>query len=357
MHAQTSASLTPLALKDAPALIETVFPAQKVSFEAQRERKAVAAQTLTGLGSYWKGRKPLILVRAIVLGSLLPPTDDPEADLAVFEALMAFDDEGLARRALAANAISPPEIAARIRLDDPWDYSKATIKRSDVTGGDIRWMRFPLDVDAEGISLRWKRDLSDDDRLVVYRKVLATLESYEAKAALCKRPEEVDQDWLFAPVWPKVNRHYAHLGLNAHSFPELIEQLGILRYGHRPRVGDTFCGGGSIPFEAARLSCDVYASDLNPVACMLTWGALNVIGASPERRAELEAAQLQVFAEVDRELTALRIEHDEKGNRAKAYLYCLEERCPETGWWVPLAPSWVISPKQGVIAKLVLNPA
>jgi putative DNA methylase len=357
MHAQTRTILTPLALKDVPALIETVFPAQKVSFEAQTERKAVAAQTLTGLGSYWKGRKPLILVRAIVLGSLLPPTHDPEADLAVFEALMAFDDEGLARRALAANAISPSEIAARIRLDDPWDYFKATIKRSDVTGGDIRWMPFPLDVDAKGITLRWKRDLSDDDRLVIYRKVLATLESYEAKATLCKRPEEVDQDWLFAPVWPKVNRHYAHLGLNAHSFPQLIEQLGILRYGRRPRAGDTFSGGGSVPFEAARLGCDVYASDLNPVACMLTWGALNIIGASPERRTELEAAQLQVFAEVDRELTALRIEHDEVGNRAKAYLYCLEARCPETGWWVPLAPSWVISPKQGVIAKLVPIPA
>lgn len=41
--------LTPFALKDTPALIETVFPAQKVSFEAQSERKAVAAQTLTGL--------------------------------------------------------------------------------------------------------------------------------------------------------------------------------------------------------------------------------------------------------------------------------------------------------------------
>lgn len=245
MHAQTRTSLTPLALKDAPALIETVFPAQKVSFEAQRERKANLGQTLTGLGSYWKGRKPLILVRAIVLGSLLPPTDDPEADLAVFEALMSFDDEGLARRALAANAVSPSEIAARIRLDDPWDYFKATIKRSDVTGGDIRWMRFPMDVDAEGISLRWKRDLSDDDRLVIYRKLLATLGSYEEKASLCKRPEEVDQDWLYAPVWPKVNRHYAHLGLDAHSFPQLIEQLGILRYGHRPRVGDTFSGGGS----------------------------------------------------------------------------------------------------------------
>jgi len=357
MHAQTRTTLTPLALKDAPALIETVFPAQKVSFEAQRERKANLGQTLTGLGSYWKGRKPLILVRAIVLGSLLPPTDDPEADLAVFEALMSFDDEGLARRALAANAVSPSEIAARIRLDDPWDYFKATIKRSDVTGGDIRWMRFPMDVDAEGISLRWKRDLSDDDRLVIYRKVLATLGSYEAKAALCKRPEEVDQDWLYAPVWPKVNRHYAHLGLDAHSFPQLIEQLGILRYGHRPRVGDTFSGGGSIPFEAARLGCDVYAADLNPVACMLTWGALNIIGASPERRAEIERAQREVAAAVDAEITRLGIEHDEQGNRAKAYLYCLEARCPETGWRVPLAPSWVISKTRNVIARLRPDPA
>ncbi|WP_366935550.1 DUF1156 domain-containing protein [uncultured Lamprocystis sp.] len=75
----------PFALRDAPALIETVFPAQKVSFESQRERKANLGQTLTGLGSYWKGRKPLILVRAIVLGSLLPQTDDPEKDLEVFE--------------------------------------------------------------------------------------------------------------------------------------------------------------------------------------------------------------------------------------------------------------------------------
>lgn len=62
--------LNPLALQNAPALIESVFPAQKMSFEAQRERKAGARQTLTALGSYWKGRKPLILVWAIVLGSL-----------------------------------------------------------------------------------------------------------------------------------------------------------------------------------------------------------------------------------------------------------------------------------------------
>ena len=326
----TGTALQPLALKDAPALIETVFPAQKVSFEAQSERKAVAAQTLTGLGSYWKGRKPLILVRAIVLGSLLPPTDDAEADLAIFEKLMAFDDEGLARRALAANAFSATRLQELIPISDPERYFSGR---------------------------GWRREVADDDKLALYRRALATLPSYEEKAGIAKRPEELDQDWLYAPVWPQVSRHYTHLGLDAHSFPELIEQLGILRYGHRPRVGDTFCGGGSIPFEAARLGCDVYASDLNPVACMLTWGALNVIGATADQRTALETAQQKVFAAVDRDLVELKVEHDGKGNRAKAYLYCLEARCPETGWMVPLSPSWVISPKQGAIAKLVPNPA
>ena len=65
------------------------------------------------------------------------------------------------------------------------------------------------------------------------------------------------------------------------------EQLGIMRFGHRPQVADTFCGSGQIPFEAARLGCDVYASDLNPVACMLTWGAFNIVGGSLESREKL----------------------------------------------------------------------
>ena len=322
---KTTTTLTSLALKHAPALIETVFPAQKVSFEAQKERKAGSAQTLTSLAMFWKGRKPLILVRAIVLGTLLPPTNDAEADLALFEKLMAFDDEGLARRALAANAFSAFKLQEMITISDPKRYFGAR---------------------------GWRRHITDDDKLVLYRQALATLSGYEEKASIGKRPEELDQEWLYAPVWAEVNRHYAHLGINVKSLPELAEQLGILRYGHRPRVGDTFSGGGSIPFEAARIGCDVYASDLNPIACMLTWGALNIIGASHERRAEIERAQREVANEVDKEITALCIENDEQGNRAKAYLYCLETRCSETGWMVPMAPSWIISKSRSVIARL-----
>lgn len=346
--------LVPFALKDAPALIERVFPATKVSFEAQRERNAGPAQTLTSLGSYWKGRKPLILVRAIVLGSLLPQTDDAETDLEIFEALMGFDLPGLARRAVVRNALKPKELARMASLENPWSYFTATLQRgASIKAEEVSDLTFPLDVDEVGIKLQWKRGLADDSKAFVVAKALDTLGSYEAKAALTKRPEEVDQDWLYEPVWRKVNAHYAHLGIFAHSFDELIEQFGQLRYGKRPRVGDTFCGGGSIPFEAARLGCDIYASDLNPVACMLTWGALNIIGASPERRSEIEQAQKEVAKAVDKEITELGIEHDADGNRAKAYLYCLETRCPETGWMVPLSPSWAISKMRNVVAKLV----
>lgn len=353
MTVMTPVQLVPFSLKDAPALIETVFPAQKVSFEAQQERTSVQSQTLTGLGSYWKGRKPLILVRAIVLASLLPPTDDAQADLAIFEKLMAFDDEGLARRAVIGNAVSPAEIAARIELKNPWDYFKATMKRSGVTGGDVHWMRFPLEADAEGITLRWQRSLSDDDKLEIYRKLLATFDSYEEKASLGKRPEELDQEWLYAPVWAEVSRHYAHLNVNVKSLSELVEQLGILRYGHRPRVGDTFSGGGSIPFEAARIGCNAFASDLNPIACMLSWGASEIIGAPKARREEILRAQSTLAKAVDERITELGIEHDANGNRAKAYLWCLETRCPETGWMVPLSSTWTVSKTRFAIARLV----
>jgi putative DNA methylase len=341
----------PFTLKDAPALIEAVFPAQKVSFEAQRERKAGAGQTLTALGSYWKGRKPLILVRAIVLGSLLPQTDDPEKDLEIFEKLMAFDVGGLARR---APKITPADIARRVELANPWRYFTAAFKGDPENAAEIESARFPLDLDDyPGLTIRWQRGIDEVDKLDLLTKALATYPTYEERAGPCKRPEEMDQTALYAPIWPAVNAHLGHLGIEAHSHQELVEQLGILRYGHRPRVGDTFCGGGSIPFEAARLGCDVYASDLNPIACMLTWGALNNIGASPEKRAEIEQAQRDVAEAVDREITALGIEHDRHGNRAKAYLYCLETRCPETGWMVPMAPSWVISENRNVIAKLL----
>ena len=160
-------------------------------------------------------------------------------------------------------------------------------------------------------------------------------------------------DTVHDHIWGPVN---AHLGTSAGSFPELVEQLGILRFGHRPRVADTFCGSGQIPFEAARLGCDVYASDLNPIACMLTWGALNIVGGSPESREQLAREQQALVQRVQEQIDALGVETDGNGWRAKVFLYCVETTCPQTGWSVPLLPSRVISKGYRVIAELVPDP-
>ena len=93
-----SHGVIPYSLKDAPALIERLLPVQKLSAESFKEQEARQSKTLTALGSYWKGRKPLILNKACVLGCLLPATDNPSRDLEIFERLMGMDEESFAVR-------------------------------------------------------------------------------------------------------------------------------------------------------------------------------------------------------------------------------------------------------------------
>ena len=80
-----------------PAFIEAQFPLSRLSKEAYQERKAGSGQTLTGLGKWW-GRKPLVLVRATIIGLLLPASAEPEKDLDIFLKLMTMDEAGLKQR-------------------------------------------------------------------------------------------------------------------------------------------------------------------------------------------------------------------------------------------------------------------
>jgi len=289
-----TASVIPFSLKDAPALIERLMPVQKLSAESYKEQMAVHGKTLTALGSYWKGRKPLILSKACILGCLLPATDDSACDLEIFEKLMGMDIASLERR-----------------LEEKND--------------------------------KLSRFILGEQRSVGHHA------PYREWVQASCRPEECG-DGLFEHIWDPIN---AHLGTSAHSFSELVEQLGVMRFGHRPRVADTFCGSGQILFEAARLGCDVYASDLNPMACLLTWGAFNIVGGSPESREKLARDQQDLGRRVQAEIDRLDVETDGRGWRAKVFLYCVEACCPQTGWLVPLLPTLVVSKGYKVIAELV----
>src|SRR6266704_1416739 len=133
-------SIVPFAWRERPSLIERLLPAQKISAEAQKERKAGAGQTLTALGSYWKGRKPLILVKACVLGALLPATEDRECDLEIFEKLMAIDDEAFLRRGFRPSCL---ELVKRLHPRGPMSTEEAErlfeVRRRKVVEGKTVW--------------------------------------------------------------------------------------------------------------------------------------------------------------------------------------------------------------------------
>ncbi|MEA4902366.1 anti-phage-associated DUF1156 domain-containing protein [Desulfitobacterium sp.] len=305
------------------SFIEKQFPVSKVSKESYKERKANNGQTLTGLGKWW-GRKPLVLVRAAILGCLMPASDNPKRDMDIFLKIMSMDHTGLElRKEKSFSAVEMYNIAEknkklRSRINE-W---------FDLTGDKIKLNH---DVDKKEVELA----------------VFNTL-GYDEKLTKCIRPEQLEN--LSEQTWNEINHH---LGTSAQSLQELIEQLSIKRYGRNVIVGDCFCGGGSIPFEAARMGCDTYASDLNPVAGLLTWASINILGASEKELDEIKQFQKDVFNKVNQEITKLGIEHNEQGDRAVSYLYCVEANCPECGKKVPLAPSWVIGKGTKTIAKLV----
>jgi putative DNA methylase len=336
----------PFSLKDAPALIERLLPVQKLSAEAYKEQMAVQGKTLTALGSYWKGRKPLILNKACVLGCLLPATVNPARDLEIFEKLMAMDDESFVVR--WKRRPKPNEILGTLAISKIADYFTAEPEGVLPSFAPVDWS-IP---NYSEVKVSWRKDIAEEERRHLEAQMLPRT-PYRERVSEALRPEQV-MDTVHEHVWGAVN---AHLGTSAQSFPELVEQLGIMRYGHRPRLADTFCGSGQIPFEAARLGCDVYASDLNPVACMLTWGAFNIIGAPKEKRDMLTRERQELLRYVKAEIDKLGVESDSKGWRTKAFLYCVETECPQTGWIVPLLPSRVVGTSRNAIAELSPDPA
>lgn len=298
------------------SLIEVQFPVAQLSAEAYKERKAGASQTLTRFGKWW-GRKPLILVRALILGLLLPATDDPQMDRKVLLHLLLMDETGLLQR--KNKAIPPSKMLECL--------SQKERKRWLTPDGTIR-------------------PVSRDDRAELQVAAFRSL-PYRQKLDYCCRPEELDGTTDYD--WQLVN---GHLHTHAASLQELVDQLGVQRFGHRPQVGDCFCGGGSIPFEAARMGCEAYGADLNPVAALLTWGSITLSSASGKERKAIDAFPDQLYDAVRRKVDALGIDRNEEGWEALYHIYCMETVCPECGWRVPMAPSWVISTKQGTVGLL-----
>jgi putative DNA methylase len=141
--------------------------------------------------------------------------------------------------------------------------------------------------------------------------------------------------------------------------------------GAPPPVLDPFCGGGSIPLEAQRLGLEVYASDLNPVAVLITKALVEIPPkfagrppVNPDARAQIGqgaawrgaaglAADVRWFGKWIRDRALERIGHlypkGPNGETVIAWLWARTVKCPNPACaaQMPLIHSFWLSTKAG----------
>ena len=112
-----------------------------------------------------------------------------------------------------------------------------------------------------------------------------------------------------------------------------------------PVVLDPTAGGGSIPFEAARLGLPALANDLNPVAALVMKATVewppawpSGIGAMFEELAQRWRLQLE------ERLSDLFAQRDSPERVDVTYLWARTVSCPYCDGLVPLSPNWRLAP-------------
>src|SRR5215211_5900861 len=137
--------------------------------------------------------------------------------------------------------------------------------------------------------------------------------------------------------------------------------------GNPPPVLDPFCGGGSIPLEAQRLGLEAHASDLNPVAVLITKALIEIPPkfagkppVNPEARERIGhtegwrgsrglAEDILYYARWMREEAEKRIGHlypkGPNGENVIAWIWARTVRCPNPacGATMPLVSSFWLS--------------
>ena len=109
-----------------------------------------------------------------------------------------------------------------------------------------------------------------------------------------------------------------------------------------PLVVDPFAGGGSIPLEALRVGCDGFATDLNPVACLILKVMLEDI---PRQDSGIAEQLHRIGGEVEQTAKMVLAElypTDSDGATPIAYLWARTVRCeaPNCGAEIPLLRSF-----------------
>ena len=151
----------------------------------------------------------------------------------------------------------------------------------------------------------------------------------------------------------RANRTGERLGPAAYGYPRAFgytpdDAEWTWLAGHeldRATVLDPTAGGGSLPFEAARLGLATLANDLNPVAALIeeatvVWPAQHGLAV----KEAVEALGAELTRIVRERLAGVFPDEPGEDTRPDGYLWARTVSCPYCGGRVPLAPNWRLAP-------------
>lgn len=314
-------------------LIEGRFPCQQVGAETQRERGASSALPPLYFLHVWWARRPLTPSRAAILGSILPADTDPE---------LFLKELGIWKYQIDCNGVE---------VDIPASF----VKENGTT--------FHFNNDLRKI-LEKENKLRDELRNII-NTICSTNPMYAGNEDILKlkaRAQPIDLTRLSAvehfhvvevaadPAW-----FNALMGICAEHNIRVPNLYGYDRaYSNSPQkqyknitVLDPTAGGGSIPFEAMRLGCNVIANDLNPVATTIEKATIQY----PARYGILLSNELSKYGDYlektvsDKMKSSFLSEGKIQNEEIMSYLFCRSIICPNCGERAPLLNAFALQKK------------
>src|SRR5690625_3818183 len=266
-------------MKKPKKLIEVAMPVKEISAESVRD-KSIRHGHISTLHLWW-ARRPLPACRAVVFASLVPDPLDEHCPPAFREAV----DLLLGKKGpMPGDPYKPYDDIPHTRTIDTMEdnlrhrlmmfigkFSPQYVK-NEKSGKSTPAKNMLSDFSL----IKWDNK-NNEEVLTIARKLIFVSHNAERNSRVEDLLEEFSQLQKNIKKAEKAfftfpDRHQDHSEVRK---LKAARDATLKAFLHRmPKVFDPFAGGGAIPLEAARLGCNSYGNDINPVAHIIQKGSV-----------------------------------------------------------------------------------
>ena len=266
-------------MAQAKKLIEVAMPVKEISAESVTDVR-IQHGHISSLHTWW-ARRPLPVCRAVVIASILPDPLDPNCPKSFCDALEIVVGKGSDPYGYYKPYDNIPYTSAIDKMEDNLrnrlmmfigKFSDQFIKNEKA--GNKTEARETL---SDACLIKWDNK-NNEDILNQARKLIWVAHNADSGKTAKNLIDEFDKAYKAIKdaeddLYSLTNRHLASnadVKAKQISLAKAIEEF----LAKMPKVFDPFAGGGAIPLEAARLGCQSYGNDINPVAHIIQKGSL-----------------------------------------------------------------------------------